>query len=131
MQNSETQPAYLCGSVNIPFWINKHSLDVIKSVEHRNILIGDIKQQASLWNLCKMHDGNGDLFNFYEVGVNLTIKPDKIDGREVLEILVQPGDYAGDMLIKLDKLKLIITKTLLALDREDIMTLQCMKWDMF
>ena len=78
-----------------------------------------------------MHDGNGDLFNFYEVGVNLTIKPDKIDGREVLEILVQPGDYAGDMLIKLDKLKLIITKTLLALDREDIMTLQCMKWDMF
>lgn len=53
-----------------------------------------------------MHDGNGDLFNFYEVGVNLTIKPDKIDGREVLEILVQPGDYAGEYAYKTRQIKI-------------------------
>ena len=84
------------GSLSIPFWINMNSMNTIENVDDRNELINDIRYQASLWNSIQMHDGSGTLIYFYEVGIGENSRPGKINGKKVIEILREDGDYAGE-----------------------------------
>lgn len=74
------------GSVNIPYWINMSSINLISNVEHREKMLYDIRYQIGLWNDVAMHDGAGKLINFYEVASDKP-KPSEIDGHRVIEIL--------------------------------------------
>ena len=87
-----------------------NSMNTIGNVYDRNELINDIRYQASLWNSIQMHDGSGTLIYFYEVGVGENSRPGKINGKKVIEILREDGDYAGEfstlsLKIRIDYLK--------------------------
>ena len=75
------------GTTDIPYWINMSSMNLIANTTHRNKIISDIRYQLSLWNNSVMHDGTGQVVNFYEVFPDTSIKPDKINGKKVIEIL--------------------------------------------
>ena len=83
------------GTIDIPYWINMNSMNTITDINKRNILIEDIRTQASFWNEISMHDGTGKLINLYEVGQGSDSRPANINGRRVVEVLRQDGSYAG------------------------------------
>ena len=83
------------GGTSIPYWINWPTMNTITNETNRNTLINDIRYQASLWNLTKMHDGSGNLMNFYEVCVGQNNRPFLYDSKPVIEICRQDGEYAG------------------------------------
>lgn len=82
------------GTVDIPYWINESSMNTM-SVNDKELLLEDIREQAELWNDVKMYDGSGQLINLYEVGSSSNTRPSNIDGKQVVEILRLDGGYAG------------------------------------
>ncbi len=74
------------GSLNIPYWININSFSEIAIDNFIETLVSDIRQQLGMWNKITMHDGSGLTVNLFEVGIGESVKPDPIDGREVIEI---------------------------------------------
>ncbi len=75
------------GTTDIPYWINMNSMNLITNTTHRNQIVSDIRYQLSLWNKAVIHDGTGQIVNFYEVFPGTLTKPGKINGKEVIEVL--------------------------------------------
>ena len=86
-RNRECLPDFKYGSTEIPYWINLDSINTIESVEHREILLNDIRSQFDLRNNIEMHDSSGKFVNLYEIGRNLTQKPITHNGKKVVEAL--------------------------------------------
>ncbi len=88
--------SYGCyGFSDIPFWINLQSFNTIANASHKGLLLQDIKYQISLWNQAVMHDTSNSIINLYEVGIGSSSLPHDINGKKVVEIKREDGNYAG------------------------------------
>lgn len=88
--------SYGCyGSSDIPFWINLQSFNTIANASHKGLLLQDTKYQISLWNQAVMHDTSNSIINLYEVGIGSSSLPHDINGKKVVEIKREDGNYAG------------------------------------